>query len=131
MPGRDRAELQKLIATGVSGLSPELLLHLPRPLSAPRLVAADGTPAAEIEARVLDAVGLEVAADRNAESDEERKERTQARELAESYVISDELLHAVQVALLLRQPLLLTGDPGVGKTRFARALAGRLGAHWE
>ena len=43
------------------------------------------------------------------------------------YIISDELLSATQVALLLRQPLLLTGEPGVGKTTFADALAKRLG----
>src|ERR1700730_16073844 len=43
------------------------------------------------------------------------------------YVIDPPLASAVWVALLLRQPLFLTGDPGVGKTRFADALAQRLG----
>jgi MoxR-like ATPase len=42
------------------------------------------------------------------------------------YDIGEGLLHATQVALLLRQPMLITGDPGVGKTRFAAALAHRL-----
>src|SRR4051794_9664819 len=43
------------------------------------------------------------------------------------YVIDQPLASAAWVALLLRQPLFLTGDPGVGKTRFADALAERLG----
>src|SRR6516164_7424677 len=43
------------------------------------------------------------------------------------YVIDAPLAAAAWVALLLRQPLFLTGDPGVGKTRFADALAERLG----
>ena len=43
------------------------------------------------------------------------------------YLIDDELAAAAWVALLLRQPLLLTGDPGVGKTRFAEKLAADLG----
>jgi MoxR-like ATPase len=43
------------------------------------------------------------------------------------YVIDPSLAAAAWVALLLRQPLFLTGDPGVGKTRFADALAERLG----
>jgi len=43
------------------------------------------------------------------------------------YVIDPPLAAAAWVALLLRQPLFLTGDPGVGKTRFADALAARLG----
>src|SRR4051812_3943703 len=43
------------------------------------------------------------------------------------YVIDPPLGAAAWVALLLRQPLFLTGDPGVGKTRFADALAERLG----
>jgi MoxR-like ATPase len=43
------------------------------------------------------------------------------------YIIDPPLASATWVALLLRQPLFLTGDPGVGKTRFADALAERLG----
>lgn len=43
------------------------------------------------------------------------------------YLISEELAAAAWVALLLRQPLLLTGDPGVGKSRFAEKLAADLG----
>lgn len=44
-----------------------------------------------------------------------------------NYLVSKELAAASWVALLLRQPLLLTGDPGVGKTRFAEKLASDLG----
>jgi MoxR-like ATPase len=43
------------------------------------------------------------------------------------YVVDTPLAAAAWVAILLRQPLLLTGDPGVGKTRFAEKLAGDLG----
>ena len=43
------------------------------------------------------------------------------------YVIDKPLGAAAWVSLLLRQPLLLTGDPGVGKTRFAEKLADNLG----
>ncbi len=35
------------------------------------------------------------------------------------YVPSDDLVNAVNVALALAQPLLLTGEPGTGKTRLA------------
>jgi MoxR-like ATPase len=43
------------------------------------------------------------------------------------YLVDDDLAAAAWVSLLLRQPLLLTGDPGVGKTRFAEKLASDLG----
>jgi MoxR-like ATPase len=43
-----------------------------------------------------------------------------------AYLIDDKLAAAAWVALLLRQPLLLTGDPGVGKTRFAEKLSDAL-----
>jgi MoxR-like ATPase len=43
------------------------------------------------------------------------------------YLVDDDLAGAAWVSLLLRQPLLLTGDPGVGKTRFAEKLADDLG----
>lgn len=43
------------------------------------------------------------------------------------YVFSPELLHAFKAALLVGQPLLLTGDPGVGKTQAGLAFAARLG----
>src|SRR5205823_1358500 len=42
------------------------------------------------------------------------------------YLVDDALAAAAWVALLLRQPLLLTGDPGVGKTRFAEKLSSDL-----
>ncbi len=43
------------------------------------------------------------------------------------YLPDDGLVDAANVALLLGQPLLLTGEPGVGKTQFARSLAWELG----
>jgi MoxR-like ATPase len=41
----------------------------------------------------------------------------------EHYLADDGLRDACNVALLLGQPLLLTGEPGTGKSRFAHALA--------
>ncbi|MBM5817977.1 MAG: AAA family ATPase [Cyanobacteria bacterium K_Offshore_surface_m2_239] len=45
----------------------------------------------------------------------------------ESYLVDDGLKDACNVALLLGQPLLLTGEPGSGKSRFAYALAHEFG----
>ncbi len=43
------------------------------------------------------------------------------------YLASDELVDAVNVAILLGQPLLLTGEPGTGKTQLANSVAWELG----
>ena len=45
----------------------------------------------------------------------------------ESYIASDELRHAVNVALALERPLLIRGEPGTGKTLLAENLAEALG----
>jgi MoxR-like ATPase len=45
----------------------------------------------------------------------------------EEYIAEPGLVDAVNVALLLGQPLLLTGDPGTGKTQLAASLAWELG----
>jgi MoxR-like ATPase len=45
----------------------------------------------------------------------------------ERYIADPGLKDACNVALLLGQPLLLTGDPGTGKTQFAASLAWELG----
>ena len=45
----------------------------------------------------------------------------------ENYLPDDGLIDAVNVALLLGQPLLLTGEPGTGKTQLAYSLAYQLG----
>ncbi|HVT16883.1 MAG TPA: MoxR family ATPase [Thermoanaerobaculia bacterium] len=44
-----------------------------------------------------------------------------------SYLADDGLCDAINVALALGQPLLLTGDPGTGKTRLAGSIAYQLG----
>jgi MoxR-like ATPase len=45
---------------------------------------------------------------------------------AEKYIMSDALRNAVEVAIALEQPLLLTGEPGTGKTRLAFKVAAEL-----
>lgn len=45
----------------------------------------------------------------------------------ENYIADPGLVDACNVALLLGQPLLLTGEPGTGKTQFAYSLAWELG----
>jgi MoxR-like ATPase len=47
----------------------------------------------------------------------------QVLESTGTYIPDESLMRAVNVALLLGMPLLLTGDPGVGKTRLASHLA--------
>ena len=46
---------------------------------------------------------------------------------AEPYVVSDELVEVVNLALYLNRPLLLEGEAGCGKTRLARVVAYELG----
>ncbi|MCB0837076.1 MAG: MoxR family ATPase [Bacteroidetes bacterium] len=43
-----------------------------------------------------------------------------------NYMLSKELSDAIQVALALEQPLLITGEPGTGKTRLADRIAADL-----
>ncbi|WP_228044010.1 MoxR family ATPase [Dolichospermum sp. LEGE 00246] len=50
-----------------------------------------------------------------------------SHEVPEPYVVSEPLKKAVNLALYLKRPLLLEGDPGCGKTRLASAVAYELG----
>lgn len=45
----------------------------------------------------------------------------------ESYIVDPGLRDACNVSLLLGQPLLISGEPGIGKTQFAYSLAWELG----
>ena len=46
---------------------------------------------------------------------------------AEPYLAPESLVHAVNMAIYLRRPLLLEGEPGCGKTRLAYSIAYELG----
>ena len=50
---------------------------------------------------------------------------------AEPYLLTPQLCEAVNVSITLGRPLLLQGDPGVGKTRLAHAVAYHLGLPLE
>jgi MoxR-like ATPase len=50
-----------------------------------------------------------------------------AQDKPEPYIATPSLKNAVNMALFLRRPLLLEGDPGCGKTRLAYAVAYELG----
>ncbi len=50
-------------------------------------------------------------------------EATEQFQGTQEYVASQELLSAVNVAIALKKPLLIKGEPGTGKTRLAEALS--------
>ena len=56
-----------------------------------------------------------------------KKEVSNKEELEYYYTSSPELLDAVNAAIYLRRPLLITGEPGVGKTSLAKDIAKDIG----
>jgi MoxR-like ATPase len=57
----------------------------------------------------------------------QQSESFQRFEGTDSYIASDELQHAVNVAIALERPLLIRGEPGTGKTLLADNIAASLG----
>jgi MoxR-like ATPase len=56
----------------------------------------------------------------------ERTEPEPSRRCYESYIPSDELVEVVNLAIALKLPILLEGEPGCGKTKLASALVYQL-----
>ena len=61
----------------------------------------------------------------------DQPEKRKARGIESPYYPSDELKEAVELAIYLRRPLLLKGEPGSGKTRLAEAVACELELPYE
>lgn len=91
------------------------------------LPARDGALEPWMSPRLLPLLPIPISSDRQRRSN--REGATDGS--APTYRFSPAHKRAIQVALLLRQPLLLTGEPGVGKTQSARALAHTLGLRYE